>query len=432
MATAERPLRREELVTLAILGVPTFAFALAITTVSTYLPVLASSFAPSTVVIGALIGGEGLMVLGLPVLVGSWSDRLSTPIGRRLPFVLGAAPVVALALAFLGFVSSTGVAAFGLAIFFAAYFVAYEPYRALYPDLVDDEAAPRAPRRWRAASPPSRRSAPAACSSPWAIRCRSSSAPRSSPSASGRSAGWSSGGACPARSAARRAGQQGRREAGRDHAPHQPRAHAPRRRAARALTALMRRVDPLAPGERLPQEGTTSEVSDLAAAFNDMLDRLEGERRDSARRAMGAQERERRRLAAELHDEIGQSLTALLLQLRRGAVDGNNAGPLLGQGARATERILDDVRAVARRLRPEALDDLGLASALNSLCEQLSPAACASCAASTARRPALSTPNPSSSSTAWPRRASPKSSATPRPRAPRSTSIAREPRSSSA
>jgi signal transduction histidine kinase len=194
----------------------------------------------------------------------------------------------------------------------------------------------------------------------------------------------------------------------------------------------MRRVDPLAPGERLPQEGTTSEVSDLAAAFNDMLDRLEGERRDSARRAMGAQERERRRLAAELHDEIGQSLTALLLQLRRGAVDGNNAGPLLGQGARATERILDDVRAVARRLRPEALDDLGLASALNSLCEQLSPAACASCAASTARRPALSTPNPSSSSTAWPRRASPKSSATPRPRAPRSTSIAREPRSSSA
>jgi MFS family permease len=144
MATAERPLRREELVTLAILGVPTFAFALAITTVSTYLPVLASSFAPSTVVIGALIGGEGLMALALPVLVGSWSDRLSTPIGGRLPFVLGAAPVVALALAFLGFVSSTGAAAFGLAIFFAAYFVAYEPYRALYPDLVDDEVAGRA------------------------------------------------------------------------------------------------------------------------------------------------------------------------------------------------------------------------------------------------------------------------------------------------
>ena len=144
MATAERPLRRGEWITLAMLGVPTFAFALAITTVSTYLPVLASSFAPSTVVIGALIGGEGLMALALPILVGSWSDRLKTPIGGRLPFVLGATPVLALALGLLGFVDSIGAAAFGLAIFFAGYFVAYEPYRALYPDLVDEEVAGRA------------------------------------------------------------------------------------------------------------------------------------------------------------------------------------------------------------------------------------------------------------------------------------------------
>jgi MFS family permease len=144
MATAQRPLRRGEWVTLGLLGVPTFAFALAITTVSTYLPVVASSFAPSTVVIGALIGGEGLMALALPVLVGSWSDRLATPIGGRLPFVLGATPVVALGLALLGFVDSIGAAAFGLAIFFAGYFVAYEPYRALYPDLIDDRVAGRA------------------------------------------------------------------------------------------------------------------------------------------------------------------------------------------------------------------------------------------------------------------------------------------------
>jgi MFS family permease len=144
MATAERPLRRGEWIALAALGVPTFAFALAITTVSTYLPVLASSFAPSTLVIGALIGGEGLMALALPVLVGSWSDRLATPIGGRLPFVLGATPVLVVALGLLGFVDSIGTAAIGLAIFFAAYFVGYEPYRALYPDLVDDEVAGRA------------------------------------------------------------------------------------------------------------------------------------------------------------------------------------------------------------------------------------------------------------------------------------------------
>jgi MFS family permease len=144
MATAERSLRRAEWIALVVLGIPTFAFALAITTVSTYLPVLASSFASSTVVIGVLIGGEGLTALVLPIVVGSWSDRLVTPIGGRLPFVLAASPVLVLALALLGFVGSIGAAAIALAIFFGAYFVAYEPYRALYPDLVDDEIAGRA------------------------------------------------------------------------------------------------------------------------------------------------------------------------------------------------------------------------------------------------------------------------------------------------
>jgi MFS family permease len=144
MATAERSLRRGDWIALVVLGIPTFAFAFAITIVSTYLPVLASSFASSTVVIGVLIGGEGLMALVLPIVVGSWSDRLATPIGGRLPFVLAASPVLVLALALLGFVGSIGAAAIALAIFFAAYFVAYEPYRALYPDLMEDEIAGRA------------------------------------------------------------------------------------------------------------------------------------------------------------------------------------------------------------------------------------------------------------------------------------------------
>jgi MFS family permease len=144
MATVQRTLQRSELRILAILGVPTFALALAITTVSTYLPVLAEDFSDSSIVIGLLIGGEGLIALWLPLVVGSWSDRLRTPLGRRLPFILAATPALVLALAVLGFVNTIAEAAIVVAVFFVGYFVAYEPYRALYPDLVDDEIAGRA------------------------------------------------------------------------------------------------------------------------------------------------------------------------------------------------------------------------------------------------------------------------------------------------
>jgi Na+/melibiose symporter-like transporter len=144
MATATRALERRELRTLAILGVPTFALALGITTVSTYLPVLAQDFSDSAIVVGLLIGGEGLMALWLPLVVGSWSDRLRTPIGSRLPFIIAATPPLVAALALLGFVDSIAAAAVVVGLFFVAYFVAYEPYRALYPDLTDATIAGRA------------------------------------------------------------------------------------------------------------------------------------------------------------------------------------------------------------------------------------------------------------------------------------------------
>ena len=140
----DRRLEPAEWRALTILGLPTFALALAITTVTTYLPVIASGFAASTVVIGVLIGGEGLLALALPITVGTWSERLHTRIGGRLPFVLGATPPLVLALAVLGFAGSILTAAVVVALFFVAYYIAYEPYRALYPDMVDDEIAARA------------------------------------------------------------------------------------------------------------------------------------------------------------------------------------------------------------------------------------------------------------------------------------------------
>ena len=141
------------------------------------------------------------------------------------------------------------------------------------------------------------------------------------------------------------------------------------------LFALMRRVDPLAPGRRLSVGGPESEVTELTRAFNDMLDRLETERRDSARRALAAQESERRRVASELHDEVGQALTAVLLELDR--IGRSAPTDLQGEIHYARDTAansLEDVRRIARRLRPEALDDLGLVSALINLSERMEEA----------------------------------------------------------
>jgi two-component system sensor histidine kinase UhpB len=140
----------------------------------------------------------------------------------------------------------------------------------------------------------------------------------------------------------------------------------------RQLTAFARRIDPLNPGPRVEVSGGASEAAELASAFNEMLDRLEAERRDSVGRALAAQEGERLRVAQELHDGVGQTLTGVVLQLGRAArhvPDDAREGVLEAQEtARAS---LEEVRRIARDLRPEALDDLGLASALRVLGERV-------------------------------------------------------------
>jgi MFS family permease len=139
----ERDLSRREKRTVALLGLPTLALALAVTMVTTYLPVIAQGFAGSTVVVGLIVGIEGLVALWLPLIVGTWSDMLRTPIGGRLPFLLAASPLVVLALLGMGLVGSIGALAVAALVFFLGYFLAYEPYRALYPDAVGAEAAGR-------------------------------------------------------------------------------------------------------------------------------------------------------------------------------------------------------------------------------------------------------------------------------------------------
>jgi two-component system sensor histidine kinase UhpB len=134
------------------------------------------------------------------------------------------------------------------------------------------------------------------------------------------------------------------------------------------LAVVMHAIDPLAPGRRSGLEAAPAEVGALAQAFDQMLDRMEAERRDSARRQLAAQEDERRRIARELHDEVGQALTANMLRVAQleARVDAATAPELAGvrDGIRET---LEEVRAIAANLRPEVLDDLGLTAALRQL-----------------------------------------------------------------
>ncbi len=142
-------------------------------------------------------------------------------------------------------------------------------------------------------------------------------------------------------------------------------------RPLEALAALARRVDLARPGERMPETSPTSEAGELALTFNEMLARLEAERREATGRVLAGQEAERLRIAQELHDQVGQELTAVLLGLAR--VQRQVQAPLREEVTIVQEAVrssLEDVRRIALELRPEALDDLGLISALAVLCER--------------------------------------------------------------
>jgi signal transduction histidine kinase len=104
------------------------------------------------------------------------------------------------------------------------------------------------------------------------------------------------------------------------------------------------------------------------------VDRLQSHQnllRAFSRRLVEVQEVERRHLARELHDEIGQALTAAKLSLQSAMSD---AGAALTARLQETmsilERLLGQVRQISINLRPSMLDDLGLVPALRALLDQ--------------------------------------------------------------
>jgi two-component system, NarL family, sensor histidine kinase UhpB len=139
----------------------------------------------------------------------------------------------------------------------------------------------------------------------------------------------------------------------------------------RKLSEFADHVDLLHPGRRLTLAPGTAEVVVLSDAINRMLARLEQEQRASTRRSVAAQESERRRIAQELHDEVGQTLTGVLLELDYAA---KQAPPdlraQLNETLENARESLEDIRRIATDLRPEALDELGLAGALVTLSDR--------------------------------------------------------------
>jgi two-component system sensor histidine kinase UhpB len=142
------------------------------------------------------------------------------------------------------------------------------------------------------------------------------------------------------------------------------------------LIEEMEKVDLSRPGPLLPASidgvGETEEVERIELAFLRMMRRLEAERRRAGSAALRAQEEERARVARDLHDEVNQSLTGLLLRLE--AVR-EAAPPELEPELAATRALagqaMQELLSLARQLRPTALDDLGLGAAIAGQVKQL-------------------------------------------------------------
>ncbi len=149
-----------------------------------------------------------------------------------------------------------------------------------------------------------------------------------------------------------------------------------RRAPLERLIEEMEKVDLSRPGPLLPRSidgvGETEEVERIELAFLRMMGRLEAERRRAGSAALQAQEQERTRVARDLHDEVNQSLTGLLLRLEaaREAAAPELAGELAETKALANQ-AMRELLSLARQLRPTALDDLGLVAAIGGQVEQL-------------------------------------------------------------
>jgi len=149
--------------------------------------------------------------------------------------------------------------------------------------------------------------------------------------------------------------------------------------ALRPVHDIQRALDAVERGDlsaRLPSL-ELPELDGIARHFNEMVSFLENAREENRRlvsRSLSIQERERRHLAQELHDEMGQSLSAIRaiaasLVQRADASDAHTR-EAAAEIARIGSHVYDVARGMMLRLRPVTLDELGLRAALETLVDE--------------------------------------------------------------
>jgi two-component system, NarL family, sensor histidine kinase UhpB len=148
-------------------------------------------------------------------------------------------------------------------------------------------------------------------------------------------------------------------------------------RRFRPLERLIDRVERIDPAvsvaDVLEEPEPVAEIDRLTHSFRRLLDRIEEERRRSGTLVMRAQEEERRRLARDLHDEVNQALTAILLRLEAlGQDTPPERADDVAELKRLVNQAMDELLNLARHLRPSALDDHGLMPALETQLKRFS------------------------------------------------------------
>jgi signal transduction histidine kinase len=151
-------------------------------------------------------------------------------------------------------------------------------------------------------------------------------------------------------------------------------------RPLRQVAASARRIAAGELDQYVPVD-TTDEIGQLAGSFNDMaikiahrnasLQQSHDQLRSLSMRLLSIQEEERIRIAREVHDELGQALTALKIELQQLGHRHENLDDDLRALNRSVDAIIDRVRKISSELRPAILDDLGMAAALEQQLRRL-------------------------------------------------------------